>query len=420
MSAKLKHERPQRERGAVAVLVAVLIVVLVGMAALALDLSHLFVVDNELQNAADAGALAGALNLYNSNGTAILESANQVAYVTATSNRSENVAVEVNWSGGNSGDVERGHWSFGSGSFTPSASLTPFDLWDHTTEQLDGDANFINAVRVRARRQATPAASFFARIFGFQSFQKEAEAVAYIGFAGQLEPHEVDEPIAICKEYILQSGAYTCSVGRMINSGNNTDHETGAWTSFNQIDPCLGGTNANELRPLICAAGNPGTILLGAPVATIGGEVNVDFKSFFDCWVANSANRTMPWQLTLPVIECGGSNPGPCNEVVGAVTVNIVWVCEKTDPHFSDFTPTQMGDWRPPSTVDMGTEAGRRAAWLDFCNYFNLRDVDRPLDETDYQQKTIYFLPDCTPHDLKGHTGGENFGVLAKYPVLVH
>ena len=43
-----------------AVLIAILMFVFLGFAALALDLSHLFVAKNELQNAADAGALAGA------------------------------------------------------------------------------------------------------------------------------------------------------------------------------------------------------------------------------------------------------------------------------------------------------------------------------------------------------------------------
>ena len=54
----------KQERGAVLVLVGVLMFVLIGFAALAIDLGHLYVVRNELQNAADSGALAGAHNLY--------------------------------------------------------------------------------------------------------------------------------------------------------------------------------------------------------------------------------------------------------------------------------------------------------------------------------------------------------------------
>ena len=38
-------------------------------------------------------------------------------------------------------------------------------------------------------------------------------------------------------------------MGRMINSGQNiASSETGGWTSFNQDNPCSGGTNAQEVQ----------------------------------------------------------------------------------------------------------------------------------------------------------------------------
>jgi hypothetical protein len=33
--------------------------------------------------------------------------------------------------------------------------------------------------------------------------------------------------------------------------------------------------------------------------------------------------------------------------------------------------------------------------------------------------KATYFIPNCTPHIPDGTTGGKNFGVLARIPVLV-
>jgi Flp pilus assembly protein TadG len=59
------------QRGVTIVIVAIMIAVFIGFAALAVDISHLYVVRNELQNAADAGALAGARVLYNVGGTAV-------------------------------------------------------------------------------------------------------------------------------------------------------------------------------------------------------------------------------------------------------------------------------------------------------------------------------------------------------------
>jgi Flp pilus assembly protein TadG len=135
------------QRGTVIVLVGVGMLVFLGVAALAVDLGYLYVVRNELQNAADAGALAGARVLYNDNGTLVNEGANQVAYDAATANRSDNAPVEVNWTSGNTGDIERGHWRFATRTFTPKASTTPVDLWNVSWDELDANENFINAIR---------------------------------------------------------------------------------------------------------------------------------------------------------------------------------------------------------------------------------------------------------------------------------
>jgi len=403
------------QRGVTAILVAILLVVLVGFTALAIDIGHLVLARNELQNAADAGALAGARFLYNEDGTEVDPGANQIAYDAATANMSENLAVEVDCDfENNDGDVQRGHWCFADSSFTPNASLDPVDLWNVSTEELDNNLDFINAIRVRTRRQSTPVASFFARIFGHQGFQVSTEAVGYIGFAGTLTPKDVDQPIAICKEALLnETGQYTCTVGRMINSGQNVaSHETGGWTSFNQDDPCTGGTNAQEVRDLVCAEGNPDLVILGGDIATNGGEIQSAFNQLIQCWEANSVGKTQPWNLTLPVITCPGNNVGTCEKTVGAVNINIVWITEAgEDPGYTN-APTQMGSWS-------NTSSDGQVRWTSFAEYFNLQDV-AGTTPAPYEKKSIYFLPDCTPHEPGGLSGGENFGILAKIPVLVH
>ena len=413
----------RNQRGSVTVIVGILIFMLVGFGALAVDISHLYVARNELQNAADAGALAGARVLYNDDGTAVNTGANQEACDTATANKSEGTAVEVNWSGGNDGDVQRGHWSFGlaglARGFYPNASTTPVDLWNVSTAELDADPDFINAVRVVTRRttQGTPVASFFARIFGHENFELSAEAVGYIGFAGTLLAHDVDQPIAICSHSILDiDGEYNCNIGRMINSGVDAEtNETGGWTSFDQTDdPCSGGTNAAEIKTLVCSDGNPETLMLGEPVETNGGELQVTFDALRACWISETEQRTQLWTLTLPVIDCGEeNNVGTCEKIVGAVVLNIVWITGAgADPGYND-APTQMDDWlSKEEDVDDG-----EARWNDFVSHFNLVNADGT--PAPYAKKSIYFLPDCTPHPPKGISGGENFGILAKIPVLV-
>jgi Flp pilus assembly protein TadG len=406
------------ESGVTAIVIGLVLFLLVGFAALSIDIGHICVARGELQNAADAGALAGARVLYNNQGTAINTGANQVAYDTATANDSDMAAVEVNWSGGNSGDVQRGHWTFATKTFTPNDSTAPVDLWNVSSSELDQNLNFINAVRVIARRQATPVASFFAGIFGHQGFQISADAVAYIGFAGTLLPFDVEQPIAICAEAIVnESGEYSCNTGRMINSGQNVaTSETGGWTSFSQDDACTGGTNAQEVKSLVCGSGNPDSLSLGAETATNGGEIQSAFNELLQCWL-DTTGQTQPWNMTLPVVTCPGNNVGTCEELIGAVNVNVIWVTGAGDDPSYLYAPTQMagigdfGDW----SMDPSTPGQTR--WNSFVGHFQLKNVDG--SPAPYSKKSIYFLPDCTPHEPSGVSGGDNYGVLAKVPVLV-
>lgn len=404
------------ERGATAVMVALFMLPLIAITALAIDIGHLYVVRNELQNAADAGALAAAQSLYLEGETQVNVGANQFGYNAAIANRSEKSPVEVNWSGGNGGDVQRGHWSFGNETFTPNASTAPVDLWNVTTAELDANLDFINAVRVITHRESTPAAAFFARIFGYEGFGLEAEAVAYLGFAGTLTPWDVDQPIAICRESILNGDEYSCNVGRMINSGGDeTTSNTGGWTNFDQESAC-NGTNTSELRPLVCGEGNPDALNLGQNMGTNGGEIQAAFNDLIDCW-ESATGKAEPWGLTLPVVSCPSNNMGTCEELRGAVEVKVIWITEGgTDPDYTN-APTQMAGITDVVSAWSSSEVDGEVRWNSFVQHFNLKNVDgTPVP---YAKKSIYFLPDCTAHEPAGVTGGENFGILAQYPVLV-
>ena len=396
-------------------MVALLILVFTGFAAVAIDIGHLFVVRNELQNAADAGCLAGARFLYSDDGLVVNENSNQIAYQAAIANKSDKAPVDVHWTAGNMEDVERGHWSFSTGTFTPTELTQPVNLWDVSPEELDANPVFINALRVKTRRQDTPSASFFARIYGYENFSLSREAIAYIGFAGTLAPGEADQPIAICRESLLMNGQYTCSTGRMI-----TNHtvvaglESGAWTDFNQDSACLTGTNAETVRSLICSGGNPEPILLGQAVAVNGGYIQNAHGLLRGCWQAFTG-ETQLWTLALPVIECPGNNVDSCARMVGAVTVNIVWITPwEDDPSYS-YAPWQMENPRTGTTWSSNNPDGQ-VRRNSFVQNFNLQNVDG--SPVSYQRRGVYFLPDCSTHQPRGRTGGENFGVLAKIPVL--
>ena len=502
----------KNQRGATAVILGASMFALVGFAALVVDLGNIYVARNELHNAADAGALAGARVLYNDTGTAIncfdvdgddSKSANKVAYNVAIANFSQNQSVDVNWTSGannNDDDVQRGHWSFASKSFTPNPSSALTVLWNVSFDVLDADPNFINAVRVVARRQATPVASFFAKIFGYENFEVSAEAVGYIGFAGTINPKELDLPLALCEDSILVGDKYSCNIGRMINSGNNDGtNDTGRWTNFasgldEDLDGCeksIDSVDSNDFKTMeaqleegksICDGElNTDIIYGGDELSTNNGEMTF-LSTIYDCFV-DYHNQT-PWKVTLPVIDCS-SDPG-CAIVKGAVTVTIIWVNlqknyaevpiamegdsienwgapsdniitvdsgeedslyvfmqgldDYVDEHWNDRLIEQFGaDWYTKPLADffnvaaMSTIEKEKAAgkvrWASFIRHFNLKNVI--VTEKDgvkveeakpapFAIKSIYFLPDCSGHKLAGRTGGENFGVLAEIPVLVH
>jgi hypothetical protein len=313
-------------------------------------------------------------------------------------------------------------------------STEPVDLWNTSTEELDANQDFINAIKVVARRQGTPAPSFFARIFGYDDFELAADAVAYIGFAGTLQPEDVDQPIGICKQAIIdEDGNYTCNTGRMIDSGGGTTHNTGAWTNFSQ--PCE-TASVPSVRPLVCAQGNPDMLDYGEGMGTVGGMQDVVYNDLRDCWLDSAVVsdwRGYPiesWTLTLPVIDCPGNNPGPCSELVGSVTLNILWIKQSgTDPQWTDI-PLQMEGWEcsiwvaaeRPEDINALDSSQRQACWQEFSEHFNLHTADGTsvgqLTASDLQ-KTVFFLPDCTPHEPQGDSGGENFGILAEIPKLV-
>jgi len=314
---------------------------------------------------------------------------------------------------------------------------------------LDADMDFINAVRVVARRQrsgaptATPVASFFAQIFGFRDFELSAEAVAYIGFSGTLAPGDVDAPIAICRQSLTtdpsdgceSTDPYSCDIGYMLSDGQ--DKNTAGWTNFSQ--PC-DTADTGDLRDLLtCADSNPYEISLGAPIGATNGVVDAVINhptnnSLVDCWKhayydsdgdgekdtaipldPTNGLPTLLWNLTLPVVNCPEFQVSNCMETCGAVNVNIAWILEKENDPNAD-APYKMEDW------NMESETNGITRWNSFVAHFNLKTPNGVLatyENGAYKKKSIYFLPDCTPHELKGNTGGHNYGILARFPVLV-
>jgi hypothetical protein len=398
----------KNQQGVTMVYVAICIFMLIAFVALAVDIGHLTVTKNELQNAADAGALAAARFLYSDDGTAINTGCNQIGVEAGTANSSDNLPVEVALA-----DVERGHWSFSTNTFTPNSSENVVNISNYDTDQLDTMPEFINAVRVTAKRHDTPVASWFSRIFGYTGFQQSATAVAYVGFIGNQYPLEVDMPIAICKEYAQEDD---CSVAREIGGDN---WETAAWTD---LTACEGGApsavdvNQAVIRGCSGDGANQFKLNFGEGLTTNNGQIQGKaMTSFRNCW-ESATNKTETWLLKLPVIECSPSI-APCNELRGAVLVRVLWVTEGGEGLVT--APEQMAGWGDgvDGVSSWSATGSAEERWASFVDHFDLQDSNG--DPAILKKKTIYFRKDCTRHDPSGDTGGENFGIRAVLPVLV-
>ncbi len=161
--------RGDSEVGAVAVFVALSMIVLLGVAALALDLGHLYVVHGELQNAAEAGALAGASELCPRTGPPRYTLRWDLAAAAATEGASANRA-------------DRSEVS-------PDSPLTGF--WNLTRtppglqpEGIEPGAHDVPAVQVTVR---DPVANWFASVFGANTSDVAAVATAVCPATGTVE-----------------------------------------------------------------------------------------------------------------------------------------------------------------------------------------------------------------------------------------
>lgn len=214
---------PLNERGATVVMVAMLFTVLLGFAAMAVDIGYLYAARNEMQNVADASALAAARQL----GVFYKEMSDgaQNAYDCSTSlaypcSEIIDIAQEVglqNHAGGEAieifdEDVEIGTWSQSAGAFT-TGTLQP------------------DAVRVAVFKDSTknsPLTSIFASMLGVDHFALRAEATAALTAQTTANPGDLEVPVGI-SSYWFENNACNDVIAF---SPSNDPASCAGWTSF--------------------------------------------------------------------------------------------------------------------------------------------------------------------------------------------
>jgi Flp pilus assembly protein TadG len=212
------------QQGATAVMVAVALTALFGFVALGIDVGNLCVTRNQLQNIADAAALAGTRQLgriyqpmtydeQQGNDETLIKSAiHDVA--------GQNQAAELDSLTIPGQDILIGQWQANQNSGDPFTQTV----------------NMPKAVRVIARRDAqanSPISTFFAGVIGTDLLSVSATATAALTGKGDAAPGELELPVGI-SSWWYENPEY-CNDTIAFSPANSPDSCAG-WTSF-EISP---------------------------------------------------------------------------------------------------------------------------------------------------------------------------------------
>ena len=315
------------QKGAVAIMVAVSFIILLGMAAFVIDFGYGWATTNELQNAADAGALAGvrALGKFYCPETdpaePCLSKADQddttIAEVETAIKATVKDVVNQNKAANSSlliddGDIEIGTWDSEMKIFTPNATPP-------------------GAIRVRTRRDSTtngPINTFLGGIFGVTSLSLSKPATAALTGLSEVKPGEIDVPLGVSK--------YRDCSKPEISLGDTTDSCAG-WTSFFD-EKSKAKELIDDLR----------TDTTEAPAAKIGDTFYYDggvtsgvFNALYNLYMAKRDPVTRDWTVLMPVYDNPSDTPDKCGnpvdgyKIVGFATMTL----SDPDPAISSDDP---------------------------------------------------------------------------------
>jgi Flp pilus assembly protein TadG len=328
-SSSLKNTK--NDKGATIVLVAILLVVIMGIAALAIDVGNLAATKGELQKLADGAALAGAGELGYQYQTkdcdAIsLSDISNIASDVAVQNVADTKNITLN-----SSDIVWGCWDLEEHDFTPlgegdcSCSSSPLP----------------NAVKVTARRDSeanTPVDTFFAGVLGPETVGLRATAIAAL--SGPSEAAELPIPVGISKAWFdpdkwAAEGIEFCDQPLKFYPTGTLEgcagwHVYDSWpanaSKLSNLLECLALPDAD---PDYCPppSGNTGDLY-----AYTGGTVASAFEEMKALYDAKKDPLTGEWKVDIPVFESDDcSNPTGEISTAGFTTAIITEVIETPD-----------------------------------------------------------------------------------------
>ncbi len=318
----------RNQRGISGLIFALSLGMLVGIAAITLDIGRAFVTQSELQNIADSAALAAGQQL-----------GQQYTQAAAGNNN----VIPDNWTADHTGLVTAGqglsvlHSAGGLSGITLDGSDVVVGVWDAGNATVDTTGGLVtpDAVAVRSRRDGTtngPIATFFARALSgnFQTIAVSMTATAALGPAITAPPGTVNAPFGISEQWFVDGGS--CNDAIRFSPANDPLACAG-WHVFDEVQlgsnpnnpaHCAGGggggggggqgsANAKMLREVIdclAAADNytsPEVTAHETQFDFTNGEVANAFNNLYDLYDAkadhDAAGYPTDWELMIPIYE---------------------------------------------------------------------------------------------------------------------
>jgi Flp pilus assembly protein TadG len=335
----------RQDRAGVATIIAVMLSALLAMIAAGVDLGLLYTTKAELQNAADAAALAGAATLITWDASNHVSAQSDTALATAQqvalANQAGGVSLELLEQ-----DVTMGLWAASAAQFDP----------EHIGPSSNPD--YLSACRVVLRRDSLangPVGTLFAGVVGLTQVPITATATAHLGYAGDVPAGTVDLPIAI-KDTALQGGSGpNCGESIEFHAEGNENAE---WTTFFT-------SPANDPHVMDYLNGT-----LPMPALNLGDQVNVTngvlsnnvFNTLADLFQSrgtdtNGDGVADEWVVMVPVISGGGG--ASTATIAGFAHLKITQVRPAPD---KDLIATLECGMVAPGSSTGGGNYGTRAA----------------------------------------------------------
>jgi Flp pilus assembly protein TadG len=381
--------RIKDQSGTTVVLVAMGMVVLIGFAALAVDIGYTLTTKNELQNVADAAALAATRQLgaiyqgmsYDEQQTYVGDPQTLVDIATevAAKNQAGGMNITIQAS-----DVTIGDWD------ASTLTLTP------TLAQPD-------AVRVIARRDGTangPITTFFARIFGIDTVDVNAKATAALTGQGTTEPGDLEVPLGIPGYWFTNN---SCN-GHIKFSPTGDPDACAGWTSFTE------NANDSNIRKILEELIDSQDTVAGETMFNfIGGELSTNtFNAFL----------TLFQHRGYDVDNDGNPILGPDGEpLVYAGDEGIPFNdAEGNRLYYPDDTPRNKHEWSTTVAVYAWDNCDNPNASIGIGGYarINITDVLGPPDKLIEGAVVCEYVDS---EDTRG--GGGEYGTMGSIPGLV-